>query len=448
MKTLLHTAVIFSAALIFPKQSHLQVANYAFTETTGVYQAIVGDPTLASTSGTIGVSSSNRVTFSSPFDFCSGGTNFSAGSNFTISHDGWAAFGNPSVTTATSPFPLTNFNNCFSAFGTDLQTTGTSSYGARVEGSSPNRVLVLQWGQSYFGDANQVPFVTTNYWRRVVNGHSNDRLHFQIRLYETTNVIEFCYLISNPRTTSNGSITSDVQVGLRGANASDFNVRRKSSTGSVWNNNTTAGVALPSGTSNTMNFNNVRNDANNKPTFVIPVNPGTSNSTAGKAGPGTGTIFRWTPVPDPMAPIGAVSNCMTVLPVDLTEFTCTKSERINHLIWTTATEQNSDYFIIERSLNGAEWSLVGRSEASGNSSFPLSYSLEDRSFEPTINYYRLTQVDIDGKSNVYKMISVDNRLSKFDLIKTVNMMGQDVGPFYKGLVLEVYSDGTTQKVYR
>lgn len=394
-------------------------------------------------SGTISGASSNRVTTTLPFSFCMGGTTFNAGTSFTMSHDGWAAFGDPSVNSTTSTMPLNNVNNCLSAFGTDLLTTGTSSYGARVTGTAPNRVLVLQWGQRYFGDSNQSPFLTTNYWRRAVNGHSNDRLHFQIRLYETTGVIEFCYLISNPRTTSSGSLTTDVQVGLRGANASDFNVRTRTGTNVVWNGNNTAAPGLPSGSTNTMHFNNVRNVIENKPTFVIPSNPG--NTTTANAG--TATIFRWTPVvSDPSAPVGSISNCAIVpLPLELSEFGGDAGEKVNRLFWTTVSERNSDHFIIERSLNGAEWDYVGTAAAAGNSNDEIEYELQDLAFSNQINYYRLKQVDYDGASKIYGLISIDNREAKRDLIKTVNLMGQEVGPFFTGIVIEVYSDGSTQK---
>lgn len=48
----------------------------------------------------------------------------------------------------------------------------------------------------------------------------------------------------------------------------------------------------------------------------------------------------------------------------------------------------------------------------------------------------------------YNMIYVDNREAKKDLVKTVNLMGQEVGPFYEGMVIDVYSDGTTEKYYK
>jgi hypothetical protein len=444
MNTIFKSLFVLLAFLPVIYTSNAQVADYSFTETTGSYQAIVNNTAVVAWSGTIIDVSSNRTTTTLPFSFCMGGTTFSAGTSFTMSHDGWAAFGDPAVNSTTSTQPLNNFNNCLSAFGTDLHTTGTSSYGARVIGTSPNRVLVLQWGQRYFGDSNQSPFVTTNYWRRAVNGHSNDRLHFQIKLYETTGVIEFCYLISNPRTSSSGTLTTDVQVGLRGANATDFNVRTRTGTNVVWNGNNAAAPGLPSGSTNTMHFNNVQNVTLNKPTFVIPSNPGNTTTTANA---GTATIFRWTPVvTDASAPVGSISNCAVVpLPVELSEFGVEVEEKTNKLYWTTISERNSDYFTIERSLNGAEWDYVGSVKGAGNSNNEIKYELEDRDFMKVINYYRLKQVDYDGTTKIYNMVSADNRTAKKDLIKTVNLMGQEVGPLYTGIVIEIYSDGSTEK---
>lgn len=151
----------------------------------------------------------------------------------------------------------------------------------------------------------------------------------------------------------------------------------------------------------------------------------------------------------PSAPEEDYSGCyFSPLPVELTKFSVEALERVNQIEWTTATEQNSDYFIVERSLNGAEWDFVGQVKSAGSSSITIHYNLEDRAFEKTINYYRLKQVDFDGTTKIYNMVSVDNRITKSDLVKIVNTLGQEVNEFYKGLVIEIYSDGTTQKYYK
>lgn len=443
---------IFSLFILFSNTAYLQVSNYAFTETTGTYQAILGNAALGGWSGTANGTdnppgSTTPTHMILPFDFCMGGQSFPSGTRISMDYNGWIAFGNPSISAVTRQAPLTHINNSISAFGVGLQTTGSSNLSIRIFGTSPNRVIVFQWGGRFFGDATlNGTYRGHNYWRRVVNGHNNDYLHFQIRLYETTNVIEFHYLIGNPRTSSSGTLTSNVQVGLRGASATDYNARQKTTTGTIWNNNSSSATALPSGSTNTMNFNNQRNIAFNKPAYVTPANRGDLTATAG---PGTGTIFRWTPV----GVIGSNMDevgCFTAspLPVELTGFDLVVDENSNRIFWTTASEQNSNYFEVERSLNGAEWDVVGRVQSAGNSSSTLHYELEDRGFERTINYYRLKQVDFDGTTKTYKIISADNRNLNKELIKIVNTMGQEVNQYYKGVVIEVYADGSNRRFYR
>ncbi len=64
--------------------------------------------------------------------------------------------------------------------------------------------------------------------------------------------------------------------------------------------------------------------------------------------------------------------------------------------WTTATETNSDYVIIQGSDDAYEWKDIMEVQSAGNSNQYLSYS----SKVPPHNYYRLNQIDIDG-SNEY-----------------------------------------------
>ncbi len=433
-------------AVIVPFIGATQVANYVFTETTGTYQT-VNPPAGQGISGTFGEGHSIRASMTVPFEFCIGGTMYSANSLAINQYqNGFISFGatGGTVNAANSRYPLTNFNNIMCAFGDKLQTTGTSSVGWRLIGTAPNRVIVFQWGQSVLGNNGSGTPASNNYWRRVYDGHSNDRLHFQIRLYETTNVIEFHYLIIPHPSQNNAGLITNAQVGIR-LSATDFNVRTKLA-GGLWNSNTSVASALPTAiptSSNTIPFNNQRNNAtNNRPS--ASTTPANAN-----AGTGTGTIFRWTPVGGPSAPEGDYSGCyFSPLPVELTKFSVEALNRVNQIIWTTATEQNSDYFIVERSLNGAEWDYVGQVKSAGSSSITIHYNLEDGAFEKTINYYRLKQVDFDGTTKIYNMVSVDNRITKSDLVKIVNTLGQEVNEFYKGLVIEIYSDGTTQKYYK
>ncbi|MFM2135526.1 MAG: hypothetical protein RL021_926, partial [Bacteroidota bacterium] len=94
------------------------------------------------------------------------------------------------------------------------------------------------------------------------------------------------------------------------------------------------------------------------------------------------------------------------LPVGLVDFQGQNIDEGILLKWTTATEINNDHFIVDRSKDGSEWNYLGRQNGTGNSSSLNAYLLKDREPQKGINYYRLTQVDYDGRSETLRTISV------------------------------------------
>lgn len=105
--------------------------------------------------------------------------------------------------------------------------------------------------------------------------------------------------------------------------------------------------------------------------------------------------------------IGAVVH-ITSLPIELYSFTAEKKEEKNTLIkWITLSETNNDYFTIEHSSDGIEFSAIDVIKAYGNSSEPLTYQILDLHPVEGLNYYRLRQTDYDGKSILSKIVSVD-----------------------------------------
>src|SRR5690554_5325685 len=132
------------------------------------------------------------------------------------------------------------------------------------------------------------------------------------------------------------------------------------------------------------------------------------------------------------------------LPVELTVFNGQNKQGINLLTWETATETNNDYFSIAHSSDGFSWQEIDKVSGAGNSTEVKTYSLEHRNFPSAINYYRLTQVDFDGKREVFPIISIDN-VDNRTLVKRLNTMGQEVSASYKGIVIEYYDDHTVEK---
>jgi hypothetical protein len=137
------------------------------------------------------------------------------------------------------------------------------------------------------------------------------------------------------------------------------------------------------------------------------------------------------------------------LPVELISFDGLSTDEGNLLIWKTASEHNSDYFVIESSIDGEKYNPVDVVKAAGNSVEILEYNLLDIKYTSNITYYRLVQYDFDGENKTYGPISVDNRVQKKKVVKIVTMTGQEVTEFVSGgIYLEVYEDGSVNRIYK
>lgn len=139
------------------------------------------------------------------------------------------------------------------------------------------------------------------------------------------------------------------------------------------------------------------------------------------------------------------------LPVELTYFTGECVEGVNILKWQTASEHNSDYFLLQKSTSGEfdENSVIGIVESAGNSNQVIDYSFVDKTFSKAINYYKLIQVDFDGAFKEYDPIAIDNTNKQKKVLQTINMMGQQVyDTNTHGMYIEIYDDGTSNKIIR
>lgn len=94
----------------------------------------------------------------------------------------------------------------------------------------------------------------------------------------------------------------------------------------------------------------------------------------------------------------------TVLPIQLIYFT-SYCNKYNELNWATATEVNNNYFVLEKSYDGNNFSFVAKINASGNSNDVRKYSYTDYSSNFSLVYYRLKQVDYNGDYTYSDVIS-------------------------------------------
>jgi hypothetical protein len=99
------------------------------------------------------------------------------------------------------------------------------------------------------------------------------------------------------------------------------------------------------------------------------------------------------------------TSCAKILPVNLLNFTSTILPNAVKLQWQTASEINSSYFLIERSVDGINFSTIGKVNAAGSSNILKQYSFVDNA-PLGENYYRLKEVDLNGNYTFSNILSV------------------------------------------
>ena len=133
---------------------------------------------------------------------------------------------------------------------------------------------------------------------------------------------------------------------------------------------------------------------------TVVFNPGNvSGSTYTVRTPGTYTATATDPATGFAYPSNAVTVTFAPLPVELMAFTATLAgPAAVHLAWATASEKNSQAFIVERSLDGQSFAAIGTVAAAGSSTSARRYELSDAHLPAgaALLYYRLRQVDLDG----------------------------------------------------
>lgn len=116
-------------------------------------------------------------------------------------------------------------------------------------------------------------------------------------------------------------------------------------------------------------------------------------------------------------------NC-TTLPIEIISFNGVKRGDFNYLYWTSEINQ----FLLERSQDLVNWELLTETS---------EFNYIDKTFQQGINYYRL---------NYNKVVAIDN--IPREPIKTTNLLGQEVGLDYKGIVIEYYRMGQPIRIFR
>ncbi|UOE37978.1 Ig-like domain-containing protein [Chryseobacterium oryzae] len=197
-----------------------QVSAYNFAQSAGTFVPISGNVLGVATGNTSATNLNSEVyNITLPFGFAFNDVSYTS---LNVSSNGFITFGTtPPLTTTTTPISATvAYAGAISAFGRDITSlydisgaTGKISWD--VIGTAPNREIVIQWRD----------FRPTN----VTTTNAAYTFSFQIRLKETSNVIDIVYG-SGSYLVGNTVYASTAQVGLRGSTNLDFNNRLNSNT--------------------------------------------------------------------------------------------------------------------------------------------------------------------------------------------------------------------------
>ena len=129
---------------------------------------------------------------------------------------------------------------------------------------------------------------------------------------------------------------------------------------------------------------------------------GTENLTYKNLACSTGNIIA---VLTPRTGSCAATDCLStifrgpgsgVMPVKLSSFSAVRSKQVVSINWSTESEIDAKEFIVERA-EGTEFRSAGTIPSNGNSSTKKSYSFSDKNENVGNTYYRLKNVDLNGK---------------------------------------------------
>lgn len=105
--------------------------------------------------------------------------------------------------------------------------------------------------------------------------------------------------------------------------------------------------------------------------------------------------------------MGPASFCASgPLPITLLFFTAQTVENQIFLKWATASEENFDFFTIERSADAQEFYAIGTVPGNGFSDIRIDYTYNDSNPIVGRSFYRLKATDFDGTFEYFDIVTV------------------------------------------
>lgn len=111
-----------------------------------------------------------------------------------------------------------------------------------------------------------------------------------------------------------------------------------------------------------------------------------------------------------------IDRDVVILPVEVINFEAIPNHQNQiELFWTTVSEQNNDYFVLQKSNDGINFETFATVDGAGISSRTINYFQLDNEPFNGINYYKLIQVDYDGHQRHVKTIAIHFKPDLIDL---------------------------------
>lgn len=137
------------------------------------------------------------------------------------------------------------------------------------------------------------------------------------------------------------------------------------------------------------------------------------------------------------------TSTLTTLPVTLISYTAKAQNNSSLLTWKTASETNNSHFLVEKSTDGKNFVQIAKVDA--KSANGADYAFTDNNTTSGTNYYRLSQVDLDGKTTdlgvkVVKITFTDSDVKLYPNPATefVNL-SFEAGIYEKAILLDINS---------
>lgn len=145
--------------------------------------------------------------------------------------------------------------------------------------------------------------------------------------------------------------------------------------------------------------------------------------------------------------IHSTNGLPTVLPIELSNFSAVCEVEKIKIEWQTASENNNHHYELERSEDAIHFEIIATIDTkNGNSSQTQNYLVYDKISNSNINYYRLKQVDIDGKYTHSKIVSI-NCISNYSDNTSINLYPNPTNGKLTIVSNKLYFEDVTVTVY-